>query len=69
MDAFAIGFGLDLASPDDVWAPITPTKHLARLLAAAPRGRERSDAVFETGLEMLLDALRFRLAARTRDRV
>jgi AcrR family transcriptional regulator len=61
LDSFAIGFGLDLASPDDIWRPETPTTSLGRLLAVAPRGAERSDQVFETGLELLLDALRLRL--------
>jgi len=61
LDSFAIGFGLDLASPDDIWRPETPTTSLGRLLAVAPKGAERSDQVFETGLELLLDALRLRL--------
>lgn len=61
LDAFAIGFGLDLASPDRIWQPETPTANLARLLADAETGDERSDRAFEIGLELLLDALRMRL--------
>jgi len=62
IDAFSIGFGLDLASPDDVWLPETPTETLGRLVDAGPRGARRSDQAFESGLEMLLDGLRLRLA-------
>jgi AcrR family transcriptional regulator len=62
IDAFSIGFGLDLASPDDVWQPETPTRTLGRLVDAGPRGARRSDRAFESGLEMLLDGLRLRLA-------
>lgn len=65
IDAFAIGFGLDLISPDEIWAPGTPTRTLGRLIEDSTRGRERSDSAFEIGLEMLLDSLRLRLA-RTR---
>ncbi|SIO09943.1 TetR/AcrR family transcriptional regulator [Agromyces cerinus] len=61
LDSFALGFGLDLASPDDIWRPETPTTSLGRLLEVTAKGRERSDQVFEIGLELLLDALRLRL--------
>jgi len=61
IDSFAIGSGLDLASPDDIWRPEGPTRTLGRLLADAAKGDERSDQAFETGLELLLDALRLRL--------
>jgi AcrR family transcriptional regulator len=67
IDAFSIGFGLDLASPDDVWRPETPTDTLGRLVASGPRGAERSDRAFESGLELLLDALRLRLARYEND--
>ena len=67
MDAFSIGFGLDLASPDDVWRPETPTDTLGRLVVIGPRGAERSDRAFESGLELLLDALRLRLARYEND--
>jgi AcrR family transcriptional regulator len=62
IDAFSIGFGLDLASPDEVWRPETPTRTLGRLVPGAERGAPRSDRAFESGLEMLLDGLRLRLA-------
>jgi AcrR family transcriptional regulator len=61
LDAFAIGFGLDLASPDDVWQPEDGSP-LARAIEAGPRGEPRSDRAFELGLDLLLDALRLRLA-------
>ena len=62
IDAFSIGFGLDLASPDEIWRPETPTRALGRLVEGSPRGAARSDRAFEAGLEMLLDGLRLRLA-------
>ena len=62
LDAFSIGFGLDLASPDEIWRPETPTTTLGRLVGSSPRGAPRSDRAFESGLEMLLDGLRLRLA-------
>lgn len=61
LDAFAIGFGLDLAAPDQIWRPEVPTVNLERLLSDAETGDERSDRAFEIGLELLLDALRMRL--------
>jgi AcrR family transcriptional regulator len=67
IDAFSIGFGLDLASPDDVWRPETPTAVLGRLVEAGARGAERSDRAFEAGLELLLDGLRLRLARYEND--
>ena len=62
IDAFTIGFGYDVASPDEIWRPETPTVTLGRLVADGQRGRERADRAFEIGLEMLLDSLRLRLA-------
>lgn len=62
IDAFSIGFGLDFASPEDVWRPETPTDTLGRLVETGPRGAERSDRAFEAALELLLDGLRLRLA-------
>lgn len=38
IDAFAIGFGLDLASPDEVWQPGEETRTLGRLIDGAERG-------------------------------
>src|SRR5688572_32272845 len=67
IDAFSIGFGLDLASPDDVWRPETPTEILGRLVEAGTRGTARSDRAFESGLELLLDGLRLRLARYEND--
>lgn len=67
IDAFSIGFGLDLASPDDVWRPETPTATLGRLVEVGPRGAARSDRAFESGLELLLDGLRLRLARYEND--
>lgn len=67
VDAFAIGFGYDVASPDEIWRPETPTRTLGRLVADAERGRERSDRAFEIGLELLVDSLRRQLdRAQTR---
>lgn len=65
IDAFTIGFGYDVASPDEIWRPETPTRTLGRLVADARRGRDRSDRAFEIGLEMLLESLRLRLARAT----
>jgi AcrR family transcriptional regulator len=62
LDSFAIGFGLDLASPDDVWRPETPTVTLGALLEDAATGDDRSDRAFEIGLELLMESLRLRLA-------
>jgi len=67
IDAFSIGFGLDLASPDDVWRPEAPTEILGRLVEAGARGAARSDRAFEAGLELLLDGLRLRLARYEND--
>ncbi len=61
VDAFAIGFGFDVASPDEIWRPETPTLTLGRLVAEAERGRERSDRAFDIGLEMLIDSMRRQL--------
>ena len=62
IDAFAIGFGLDLASPDEVWEPGEGTRTLGRVLAGAERGTARADRTFELGVGLLLDSLRARLA-------
>lgn len=60
LDAFAIGFGLDLASPPDVWDPSAETRTLGPLLKGAQTGDIRSDRAFEIGLDMLLRSLRDR---------
>lgn len=62
IDAFAIGFGLDLASPDEIWQPGEPTRTLGRLIDRAERGSARSDRTFELGVDLLLESLRTRLA-------
>jgi AcrR family transcriptional regulator len=67
VDAFAIGFGLDLISPDEIWRPDVPTVTLGRLIEDAEKGDQRSDRAFEIGLELLVEALRLRLD-RTRTR-
>jgi AcrR family transcriptional regulator len=61
LDAFAIGFGLDLAAPDDVWRPQEETRTLGRLIEASERGRARADRTFELGVDALIDSLRARL--------
>ena len=62
IDAFSIGFGLDLASPDDVWRPETADRDARPPRRGGPARRARSDRAFESGLELLLDGLRLRLA-------
>ncbi|MEV8268691.1 TetR/AcrR family transcriptional regulator, partial [Microbacterium sp. NPDC076911] len=59
--AFAIGFGLDLTAPDEIWQPPGETKTLGRLIDGSVGGSERSDAAFEVGLELLIGSLRARL--------
>ncbi|MEO3943238.1 TetR/AcrR family transcriptional regulator C-terminal domain-containing protein [Paenarthrobacter nicotinovorans] len=61
LDAFAIGFGLDLAAPDDIWQPNEETRTLRRLLESGERGRARADHTFELGVSVLMDSLRARL--------
>lgn len=61
LDSFALGFGLDLASPDEIWRPQGETRSLGRLVAGAERGETRSDRAFELGLGLLVDSLRMRL--------
>jgi AcrR family transcriptional regulator len=63
LDAFAIGFGLDLASPEDIWQPGDDTRTLGRILDGAERGDARSDRTFELGLGLLVESLRSRLSA------
>ncbi len=61
IDAFALGFGLELASPEQVWQPGAPTRLFGRLLADSKSGPERIERSFELGLAVLLEALRERL--------
>ncbi|GAT73549.1 TetR/AcrR family transcriptional regulator [Microbacterium hydrocarbonoxydans] len=60
LDAFAIGFGLDLASPEEVWQPGEETRTLGRILENGERGDARSDRTFELGARLLVDSLRTR---------
>lgn len=62
LDAFAIGFGLDLAAPEEVWRPESPGTALGRAIDDGPAGAARSDRAFELGLGLLLEGLRARLA-------
>lgn len=64
IDAFAIGFGLDLAGPAQAWTAADDSPVLSRALAAPLPSGGRSEAAFEWGVEMLLDGLRARLARR-----
>ena len=62
IDSFALGFALDLAAPDVVWAP--PQQGfpaLSSALAHAGPADERGEAAFEFGLEILMAGLHSRL--------
>ena len=62
IDSFALGFALDLAAPDVVWAP--PQQGfpaLSSALANAGPADERGEAAFEFGLENLMAGLHYRL--------
>ncbi|WOH20678.1 TetR/AcrR family transcriptional regulator C-terminal domain-containing protein [Paenarthrobacter sp. GOM3] len=62
IDSFALGFALDLAAPDVVWAPPQhgyPTLTSALTYAGPPT--ERGEAAFEFGLEILIAGLHSRL--------
>ncbi|WP_422758617.1 TetR/AcrR family transcriptional regulator C-terminal domain-containing protein [Paenarthrobacter sp. C1] len=62
IDSFALGFALDLAAPDVVWAP--PQQGFPALsgaLANAGPADERGEAAFEFGLEILIAGLQSRL--------
>ncbi|MCP2046764.1 UNVERIFIED_ORG: AcrR family transcriptional regulator [Paenarthrobacter nicotinovorans] len=62
IDSFALGFALDLAAPDVVWAP--PQQGfpaLSSALANAGPADERGEAAFEFGLEILMAGLHSRL--------
>lgn len=67
LDAFSLGFGLDLASPDEIWQPRGETRNLGRLVESAELGGPRSDHAFELGLGLLIDSLRLRLERVQRD--
>ncbi|WP_347111062.1 TetR/AcrR family transcriptional regulator C-terminal domain-containing protein [Paenarthrobacter sp. S56] len=62
IDSFALGFALDLAAPEVVWAPPAvgfPT--LTQALAHSGPPDKRGDAAFDFGLEILVAGLRSRL--------
>ncbi len=62
IDSFALGFALDLAAPDVVWAPPAqgyPT--LTGALTQAGPPEERGEAAFDFGLEILIAGLHARL--------
>ena len=62
IDSFALGFALDLAAPDVVWAP--PPLGFPALCCGLPTpgpADERGEAAFEFGLEILMAGLHSRL--------
>ena len=61
LDALAIGFGIDQASPSAIWQTSDTSSRFGRLLATAEHGDGRSDHAFELALSLLIDALRRRL--------
>ena len=61
LDAFALGSGLDLSAPPEVWKA-DPGSALGRLVAGGERGSIRADRAFHLGVELLLTSLRARLA-------
>lgn len=67
IDAFALGSGLELASPEQVWQPDAHTRLFGRLLAESPSGSERVERSFELALAVLLAALRERRCVHPRE--
>ncbi|MGW3435434.1 TetR/AcrR family transcriptional regulator [Streptomyces melanosporofaciens] len=66
VDIAAIGGSLDLASPEDLY-PQEVTEgsmDLARAVQAAPRGARRAEVNFSFTLDLIVEALEARLAAR-----
>ncbi|MFJ4169404.1 TetR/AcrR family transcriptional regulator C-terminal domain-containing protein [Paenarthrobacter sp. NPDC089714] len=62
IDSFALGFALDLAAPEVVWAPpVDGYPALSGALAQAGPSVERGEAAFDFGLEILMAGLRSRL--------
>lgn len=62
IDSFALGFALDLAAPEVVWAP--PTEGYPALTQALTHSgppAQRGNAAFDFGLEILVAGLRSRL--------
>ncbi|MEV7604214.1 TetR/AcrR family transcriptional regulator C-terminal domain-containing protein [Paenarthrobacter sp. NPDC089322] len=62
IDSFALGFALDLAAPDVVWAP-PPQGYpaLTQALTHAGPPERRGSAAFDFGLEILVAGIRARL--------
>ena len=59
LECYALGSALDLAAPDEAWRverDDLPT--LSDALKLAYRGRQRADAAFELGVDVLLSGLR-----------
>ncbi|WP_223694018.1 TetR/AcrR family transcriptional regulator [Leifsonia poae] len=65
LDAFALGSGLDLSAPPEVWQA-RPDTALGRLVDRGEAGDVRADRAFDLGVELLLTSLRGRLAATAR---
>jgi AcrR family transcriptional regulator len=63
LDTFALGSGLDLSAPAEVWRTTDAASVFGRLLAGADDGAARSERAFELGLRFILDGLRGRLRA------
>ena len=64
LDAFALGSGLDLSAPPEVWRP-HPGTALARLVDGGEPGSVRADRAFDLGVELLISALRARLSGHS----
>jgi AcrR family transcriptional regulator len=60
LDAFALGSGLDLSAPPEVWHA-DPETALGRLVSRGEPGDVRADRAFDLGVELLLASLRARL--------
>lgn len=63
LDTFALGSGLELSAPAEVWKTMDAGSVFGRLLARADDGVARSERAFELGLRFILDGLRGRLSA------
>lgn len=63
LDTFALGSGLDLSAPAEVWKTPDATSVLGRLLVSADDGASRSERAFELGLRFILAGLREHLDA------
>lgn len=68
LDAFALGSGLDLGAPTEVWRTPDESSTLGRLLSAADDGVSRGERAFERGLRSMIDALHRDLQAAVSSR-